>query len=141
MQPNAEVGRMIAAGQTEADFAASGTARELAETAPDNLASLKSFFTRQPLNVTAALLTRISADGPGVTEADLAALTVPTLILGTAEDAIHPLAHAQTLARLIPHAELTELPPKGRDKAVHIAACQTAILNFLKGLPHAPPAS
>jgi pimeloyl-ACP methyl ester carboxylesterase len=135
MQPNAVVGRMIAAGLGVEDFVATPTAQHLARVAPDNLASLTGFFGRQPLDVTAALLMRISADGPGVSEADVRALSIPTLIMASEEDAIHPMAHAQTLAGLIPGAKLTELPPKGRDKAAHIAACHQAILTFLKGLP------
>lgn len=137
MHPNAEVGRMIAAGQSADDFARTDTARMLGRQAPDNLASLISFFTRQPPDVTAALLTRISADGPGVTQADLASLAIPTLILGCGEDFVHPLDLAKDLAQLIPGARLTELPPKGRDKAAHITAGHHAILTFLKGLPHA----
>jgi pimeloyl-ACP methyl ester carboxylesterase len=65
-------------------------------------------------------------------------MTIPTLIMGSAEDAVHPMAHATELSRLIPGALLVELPPKGRDKAAHIAACQAAILRFLKGLIDAP---
>lgn len=137
MQPNAVAGRMLAQGL--AAFEASDTARMLAVQGPDNLSSLRGFFQRQPQDVTAALLTRISADGPGVTEADLAALRIPVLVLGSAEDYVHPFAHAEALARMIPGARLVDLPPKGRDKAAHVAACQTAILEFLEGLDHAKP--
>ena len=138
--PNAEVGALIAAHAELATFDASPTARALATTSPDNLASLRGFFARQPLPETAALLTRIAADGPGVTPDQLKSLTIPTLILGSDADHIHPMALAETLARLIPHATLVKLPPKGRDRAAHIAACQAAILHFLKGLPDAPSA-
>ena len=136
MHPNAVAGRML--GQGLAAFEATETARSLAMTAPDNLASLRGFFTRPDPVVTAALLTRISADGPGVSEDDLRALTIPTLIMATAQDAVHPMAHAVALSRLIPGALLTELPPKGRDKPAHVAACRAAILAFVKGLPDAP---
>ena len=135
MQPNAMVGALLAQGLTA--FEATETAQRLAVVAPDNLASLRGFFARKPLDVTAALLTRIAADGPGVTEADLAALRVPTLIFGSADDYIHPMAHAEALTRLIPGALLVEVPPKGQGNSTHIADCQTAILAFLKGLPHA----
>lgn len=138
MQPNAVVGRMIAQGRSLADFDATDLARHLALHAPDNLASLRGFFNREPLAETATLLTRISAQGPDVSPGDLAALDLPTLILASDEDVIHPFAHAVTLSRLIPGAVLVDLPPKGRDKAAHVAACQAAILQFLKGLPHDP---
>ena len=134
MQPNAEVGLLMAQGRGVADFDASPTARHLAKVAPDNLASLRSFFDRAPLATTSALLTRIAADGPGVTSAEVSAIAIPTLILATTEDFIHPLAHAQTLARLIPGAQLVKVPPKFRDRAGHVAVVQAAILQFLKGL-------
>ena len=138
LTPNAEAGHLIASGAPLATFEASPTARALAATSPDNLASLRGFFARQPLADTAALLTTIAADGPGVTPGQLKTLTLPTLILGSDEDHIHPMAHAIALARLNPHAVLVKLPPKGRNKPAHVAACRSAILQFLKGLPHDP---
>ena len=137
MQPNAVVGRMLDQGL--AAFEATEIAQRLSVEAPDNLASLRGFFDRAPQQVTAALLTRIAADGPGVTEADLGKLRVPTLVLGCTEDHIHPFAYAEALARLIPGARLVEVPPKGRNRAAHVAACQNAILEFLEGLTHAEP--
>ena len=146
MAPNAEVGDLLAAlpalpalpaRAARAAFAASATAATLALTAPDNLASLMGFFAREPLAVTAALLTRISADGPGISEDDLRALTIPALVCSTAQDAIHPAALAAQLAQLIPNAELIELPRKGRDKPAHLAALHAAMTRFLQEIRHA----
>jgi pimeloyl-ACP methyl ester carboxylesterase len=137
MAPNAEVGGLLSRMPpvaARAAFEAGPTHAQLSREAPDNLASLLGFFDRAPADVTARLLTRISADGPGVTEHQLAALPLPTLICGTGEDAIHPYAHAERLASIIPGATLVELPPKGRDKPAHIAALQAAIARFLKEL-------
>lgn len=135
LAPNAEVGALLArlpADQAQAAFGDSATARNLAATAPDNLTSLKGFFTRAPLDATAHLLTAISADGPGITPADLAALSIPTLICATSDDAIHPVAHAEALAQMIPKARLVNLPPKGRDKPAYLAALNAAMTLFLK---------
>lgn len=135
MQPNAEIGDLLAAlpaAAAKAAFMAGDTARRLADTSPDNLASLTGFFAREPLADTARLLQAISADGPGVTQADLAALTLPVLICGSRADAIHPLSHAETLATLIPRARLVELPPKGHDKPLHLAALHAALTDFLQ---------
>lgn len=135
MAPNAEVGDLLArlpTDQAQAVFADGATARRLATEAPDNLASLKGFFTRAPQDQTARLLAAISADGPGISPADLNALSLPALVCATAEDAIHPPAHAEALARLIPQARLIHLPPKGRDKPAHLAALATAMHQFLK---------
>ncbi len=134
MAPNAEVGlalvRLPLAKAREA-FRSSDTARLLAGAAPDNLASLTSFFDRKPVSRTAILLNTISRDGPGVTPADLKALAIPALVAGCAEDAIHPLALSQTLAAMIPAATHITLPPKGRDKPAHIAALHHALSDFL----------
>ncbi len=135
MAPNAEVGALLAempADGARATFASGDTARRLASEAPDNLASLMGFFARSPQSATARLLSTISADGPGVSSAELAAIRMPVLVCGTAEDAIHPIAHAQTLAAMIPGAKLAELFPKGRDKPAHLAALSAALTRFLK---------
>ena len=132
MQPNAEVGRYLAAGAGRMAFENSPTARHLAQVAPDNLTSLLGFFDRHPLAVTSSLLTNISADGPGITGLDLANLRLPVLVCGTAQDAVHPLTLARDLAALIPAARLIELPPKGADKPVHLAALHAAITEFLQ---------
>ncbi len=135
MQPNAEIGELLANHSPEVaktKFLASPTAQHLAKTAPDNLASLLSFFTREPISVTSALLTKISADGPGVTETQVRALTLPTLIITTEQDAIHPMAHAQKLHALIPHSRLVEITPKGIDKAAYVKEFRQALLNFFE---------
>ena len=144
MAPNAEVGmllEMLPLDQARAFFAEGETARRLEVAAPDNLASLKGFFNRRPQQETAHLLTTISADGPGITEADLRGLRIPALVCGCGEDAIHPMAHAQALAELIPQARLVELPAKARDKAAHLAALADAMILFLKEIAQAPPAN
>lgn len=134
MLPMAMVGGMIAAGYSVVDFNQSALAETLAIQAPDNLASLRGFFDREPLTDTAALLRRVSADGPGVTATDIGALTMPVLILGSADDVIHPISHAQRLELLIPGSRLVEVPPKGQNRKQHVAAVRLAIADFLKGL-------
>jgi pimeloyl-ACP methyl ester carboxylesterase len=138
MAPNAEVGRLLANGPQEAAraaFLAGPTAARLAADAPDNLASLTGFFARTPLDVTAMLLQAISADGPGVTEAEVRAISVPALVLGTDRDAIHPFAHAQTLAGLIRGARLLAITSKAVDRAAYLHEFRAALAAFLKDIP------
>ena len=138
MRPNAEVGELIAASGGEEGrqrFEAGGTARRLAVEAPDNLASLRSFFSREPLSVTSALLRAISVDGPGVSAEALARLSVPTLVVGHERDVVHPLAHARALAELIPGARLNEITPKASDRARYVADLHQALSTFLLELP------
>jgi pimeloyl-ACP methyl ester carboxylesterase len=112
-------------------FLESETAARLRVEAPDNLASLTGFFAREPVSRTAVLLSALSREGLGVRAADLVGLRVPVLVCGTAEDAIHPVGLAKALAAEIKGARYLDLPPKGRDKAAHLAALHKAISGFL----------
>jgi pimeloyl-ACP methyl ester carboxylesterase len=137
MKPNLEVGKLLAEHDienAEALFRSSETFDRLHQEAPDNLASLLTFFRRVPQDITAQLLQRISLDGPGVSLAAVRALSIPTLIIGHGHDAIHPVAHAQALAALVPHSQLIEITPKAVDKAKYVSDFQSALRNFLKGL-------
>jgi pimeloyl-ACP methyl ester carboxylesterase len=136
MAPNALVGELLRyhpAEKARSLFEATSTVAELARVAPDNLASLRGFFARQPIATTAELLCQISADGPGVAEADLARIRVPTLVIGTAQDFVHPIDHAQRLAQLIPAARLAEITPKGTNPAAYQAEFRQTLATFLEG--------
>jgi pimeloyl-ACP methyl ester carboxylesterase len=104
------LGDVIAIAHRNA-FEASEIARLLAEKAPDNLASLRGFFSREPQATTAALLQAIAADGPGVSEEDLRNLEIPTLIIGHDIDYIRPLSYAAAVSQLIPDC-CTRLAPE-----------------------------
>jgi pimeloyl-ACP methyl ester carboxylesterase len=135
MQPNAEVGRLLRkhAPKTALRLFENGlTAEHLQRAAPDNLASMRSFFAREPLAVTSALLCAIAADSPGVTWKDLRALAVPTLVIGHGQDFVHPFAMAQELADVIPRAKLVEITPKAVDKQRYITDFQFVMQDFLK---------
>lgn len=105
--------------------------RDLSTASPDNAASLVTFFTRPDPDSTKALLSRIPLDGPGITASQMRALSLPTLILTTAEDHVHPRAYGDALAALIPDAKLQSLTPKGRDKASHVDEFRAALAGFL----------
>ncbi len=137
LQPNREVGRLLTnhpAEEARALFEAGPTARDLAETSPDNLASLRGFFTRAPQAVTAALLTGIAGDGPGILPRDAAAIRVPTLVIGSARDAIHPLALARATADAIPGARMVEIPDKTTDHTAYRDGFAAALRGFLATL-------
>ncbi len=135
MRPNAEVGALLdrhGAAGARAIFEAGNTAARLSENGPDNLASLRGFFSRAPLAVTSALLTRISADGPGVSRAQITGLRIPTLVIGHERDVLHPLAMARELAALIPGSRLSIIPPKADDLEGYRTAFRTSLRTFLK---------
>lgn len=134
MQPNAEVGELLSRHAPEharALFEQGATARQLATEAPDNLASLRGFFARQPQSATAELLIRISADGPGVSADEVRALAVPALVIGSQADAIHPLAHARSLAALLKHAEFVEITPKSVSREAYLRDMHAALATFI----------
>ena len=137
MQPNAEVGRLLGVlppAAARAEFTTGDIFRRLSAEAPENLASLLGFFDREPVAMTARLLTAIAADGPGVTEAAVRRLNVPTLVIGTERDAIHPWSFAHTIADLIPSATLVTITPKATDKVAYVREFQQALQAFLEDI-------
>ncbi|TXH99674.1 MAG: alpha/beta hydrolase [Rhizobium sp.] len=137
MAPNAEVGRLLQTMPPEEGkevFLAGSTAQRLAREAPDNLASLLGLFSRTPIDVTAALLEKISADGPGVTEAEVRRVAMPTLVVGHDRDIVHPLGYAQDLAERIPDARLVKIASKAESRSQHLADLRKAMADFLKDL-------
>ncbi len=134
MEPNALVGALLTRYPPEEAhriFQRSDIAKHLSQVAPDNLKSLEGFFERQAYEVTAALLTKISADGPGASEAEVRALAIPTLVIGTDHDFIHPLSYAQTLAHLIPTAKFKAITSKVVSKELYVSDFHAAVTQFL----------
>jgi pimeloyl-ACP methyl ester carboxylesterase len=134
MRPFAEVAEAITeAGLVDGrhQFIAGATANRLAREAPDNLASLLSMFERADPTTTAALLAAIARDGPGTSESDITSIRAPTLVVGNAEDSIHPLAYAERLSAMIPNARFVEITPKARDRLAHQAEVRAACRDFL----------
>jgi pimeloyl-ACP methyl ester carboxylesterase len=141
MRPNSEVGKLLAtlpAQEARLKFMISSMAAQLSQNAPDNLLSLQTFFAREPIATTAALLHMISSDGPGVTEKELNAIKVPTLIIATGQDVIHPLAHATDLHNAIPNSKLVRITPKGVDKQRYLSEFQSTLLNFFESVNAKP---
>jgi pimeloyl-ACP methyl ester carboxylesterase len=115
-------------------FEASEIARELAVAAPDNLLSLRSFFSRQPIPITRELLCRIAADGPGTTRNQIKSIGVRTLVLGNGRDCAHPMAMARELAAMIPRAQLAEVTSKSESRERYRDDCKAALSAFLNEL-------
>jgi pimeloyl-ACP methyl ester carboxylesterase len=130
MKPFIEVASYLQQG-TVGDFEASATALRLAREAPDNLLSLKKFFTVKNRAATASLLSAIAADGPGVSELEVRTIKAPTLIIGHKIDAVHPQEFAQTLASRIAGSQFVEITPKATDKPRHVAEFRKHVAQFL----------
>lgn len=130
MKPFVEVAGYLQQ-RTVSDFETSATAQRLAREAPDNLASLRKFFAAKDQAATATLFFAVATDGPGVSEAEVRAIAVPTLIIGHKIDAVHPLEFAQTLARMITGSQLIEITPKATDKPKHVTEFRKHVVQFL----------
>jgi pimeloyl-ACP methyl ester carboxylesterase len=134
MRANTAVGELLGRHDpaTALDaFNRSATALDLECNSPDNLASLRGFFGRPNPRVLAALLTRIAADGPRLTTADLGQLAIPTLVIGTDDDQIHPFAHAEALAAMIPRAALVKITSKSTSRGSYVREFRAALDGFL----------
>jgi pimeloyl-ACP methyl ester carboxylesterase len=127
----AELIRRLPLAEARDAFASSATSVRFRTEAPDNLASLLGFFQRENADVFAEVMQAIADDGPGVTRAQAASLAIPTLIIGSGIDLVHPLATARELAGTIPNAVFAEVTPKATDKDRHFAEIRAAIGGFL----------
>ncbi|WP_137932541.1 alpha/beta fold hydrolase [Mesorhizobium comanense] len=134
MRPYVEAADLILSrplSEAREAFASSATSTFFRSQAPDNLASLLGFFERANAAVFAEVMRAIANDGPGVTRAEAAGLTIPALIVGCGIDLVHPLEIARELATAIPRAVFTEVTPKATDKDRHFAEIRAAIGGFL----------
>ncbi|ESY33412.1 alpha/beta hydrolase [Mesorhizobium sp. LNJC391B00] len=136
MRPYAVVGDLLTRHSPDARrlFDDSAVAAELARLAPDNLASLQGFFNRPDPVLFGRLLSAIAGDGPGVSEADIRAIAVPTLVIGHDHDLVHRLDDAQTLAGLIPSARLCTITAKSQDRAAYRREFRACLSEFLEAL-------
>ena len=131
-----EIGRLLHYNKPDTAkfiFQKGTTAAGLAAEMPRNSKSLLALFDRQPTLVTAALLRRIAVDAPCICSEQLGEIIIPTLVIGQLADALHPLGHAEALARLIPHANFTVLQAKTASEPRRIE-CRIAISRFLATL-------
>ncbi len=98
---------------------------------PDCAKSLVGQFEQPRAEECAPRLERIIVDTPCPDRALYETICLPTLILGNHQDPIHPWDFAETLASLIPHAELCEITPKSVSLDRHAADVQKAVVDFL----------
>jgi pimeloyl-ACP methyl ester carboxylesterase len=78
-----------------------------------------------------ARLQYLPTEQSGLDLESAAAVDVPTLIMATPNDPIHPLTFAHALARAMPRAFYVELAPKELDDAPHIEEVNSRIVQFL----------
>ena len=106
--------------------------RETLHESPAAAKSLVGQFETARAAETVVRLERISSDAPLCDLQELAAISVPTLVLANRRDPIHPFDYGEVLAREIPQAEFKELTSKSENKERHDAEVQTFIETFLR---------
>jgi pimeloyl-ACP methyl ester carboxylesterase len=113
-------------------FKQSEVYRSVEQQSPDSAASLGSQFADPRAEEAVDRLERLPGDAPNRDASEWATVRVPTLVLGTRRDVIHPYAYAETLARAIPGASLKEITPKSISPERYRLDTQDAIDNFLQ---------
>ncbi len=114
------------------NFKQSEVYRAVEQQSTDSAASLASQFADPRAEEAVDRLERLPADAPNRDAAEWATIRVPTLVLGTSRDLIHPYAYAETLARAIKGAVLEEITPKSVSPERYRLDTQNAIDNFLQ---------
>jgi sugar phosphate isomerase/epimerase/pimeloyl-ACP methyl ester carboxylesterase len=98
---------------------------------PDCARSLIGQFEQSRAEECVARLDRLSADTPCLDRTEYRKIGVPTLILGNKQDPIHAWTIAETLAQIIPGAELCEITPKSVSIERHAVDVLKALDTFL----------
>ncbi|RMG03184.1 MAG: alpha/beta fold hydrolase [Planctomycetota bacterium] len=131
----AEIGRLIAShGGPEAAlrFRASPSYRAIAREAPDLAESLAGLCLQEGIERTAEKFVRIAPQTVVDDLAELRRIDVPTLVLATERDPVHPLRYGKLSAREIPDARLEIITPKPVDAARYRKEARNAISRFLE---------
>jgi pimeloyl-ACP methyl ester carboxylesterase len=114
-----------------AHFEALPLLAEVEAVSPDNAASLLGFFDRPNPRSTMTLLSRIPADGPGISQDQIRTLHLPTLVIANDQDYVHPLATARRLASLIPGAVERKITSKTVDRTRYVVEFKKALSDFV----------
>jgi pimeloyl-ACP methyl ester carboxylesterase len=112
-------------------FKLSALYQNVSQQSPNAAKSLAGQFLRPRAEETVALLERIPLDAPNHDRAEWRAINVPTLVLASQRDPVHPFEYGATLAREIPGAAFKELTPKAVSVGQYNAETQRFIEDFL----------
>jgi len=106
--------------------------REVLSDSPDSANSLIGQFQNPRAAETVIKLERIPNDSPSRDRREWSSIQVPTLVLASRQDPIHPFEFGEILAREIPGAEFKELTPKSVSRDRHAAEVQEFVGSFLR---------
>jgi pimeloyl-ACP methyl ester carboxylesterase len=106
--------------------------RALAAEAPSAAQSLADQFKQSGIAATAAKFARLSDDNPYTSAAQIEAISVPTLVIATHHDPVHPYTYGTALAAHIPNAAFVEVTPKTVDEQAYQREVQAALEQFVQ---------
>lgn len=98
---------------------------------PAYASSLLGHFSRPQASTSYALLKHLPEDVPFEEMEELSQIKIPTLIVGTENDPLHPLAYAEKIADQILLSQLEIVPSKYLYPKEYLKGCQKKIATFL----------
>ncbi|HVB24650.1 MAG TPA: alpha/beta hydrolase [Ktedonobacteraceae bacterium] len=113
-------------------FQASHVYSEMLATAPYVARSMIAQFEHPRAEETVAKLEKLPGDAPNQNRAAWLTITVPTLVLISRMDPVHPYEFGEILAQAIPQAQLRELMPKSINIEQHNKEAAVYIAEFLQ---------
>jgi len=105
--------------------------QDLERNCPGSAKSLTDLFMNQNSDALVASLRAIPASAPVDSLDKLAALGVPSLVLGNRNDPLHPFELAQTVAKAIPGSRFHQFPSKSEDMNGHYQQFRQIVTEFL----------
>ncbi len=105
---------------------------EVARQSSDSAESLLGLFTDPRAAETVARLELIPQDAPNRDRAAWQNVAVPTLIMATGQDPIHPVSYARVLASIIPGAEFRLLTSKSANLTQYTHELNQHLASFLQ---------
>lgn len=99
--------------------------------------SITGQFSRPDLLLAARTLVEMVAASPVKSFAELTNLSVPALVIGNADDPLHPLAMAVSWADQLSNSIYRQIAPRYTDPGAHRDELQQEITRFLQVFPEA----
>jgi pimeloyl-ACP methyl ester carboxylesterase len=105
---------------------------EVFNLSPDAAKSLCGQFENPRAEESVAILERLPYDEPNHDRRQWASISVPTLIIASRQDPIHPFEYAGQIAQIIPNSEFHEITAKSISLERHVMDVQATIESFLR---------
>jgi pimeloyl-ACP methyl ester carboxylesterase len=129
------IGRLVerfGLDRARSEFEQTEPYQDLERSCPGSAKSLTDLFMNQNADALVASLRAIPASAPVDSLDKLAALGIPSLVLGNRNDPLHPFELAQTVAKAIPGSRFHEFPSKSEDMNGHYQQFRQIVTEFLE---------